>query len=249
MHTLQDTVCSGAHQLTHCWCSGACRGKARGRSHLLPQGCQTSSCRYSPICCDSTCYITFSRRHLSSFQLVVTWAALPGQSPPNIPPAQLKYQGGGREKEGVSHHQHPQQDSHSMYWMLPWQLFWPKASLVLFAKQKQGGCAHTHSPGQPAGPSTLVHSRQCATGPLQTATHHLPHPEVKCCESQCLHLLLTVPAWRASLQKTGIIAFHLQEDKHIKPSERLRYCTDQSQSKYQNWDCKRYNRSKRQLKG
>lgn len=157
---------------------------------------------------------------------------------------------GKRERKGgVSHHRHPQWDSHSTHSMLLWQLFWPKASVVLFAKQKPEGCVHMRSPGQPAGPSTLAHSRQRATGPLQTATHHLPSPEVKRCESQRLYLLPTVPSRLAPLQKTGIIAFYLQEDKHIKPSERLRYCTDQSHSKYQNWDWKRYNRSKRQLKG
>lgn len=120
----------------------------------------------------------------------------------------------GETRRAFSHQHHPRWNR--THWMFPWQLFWPKASSALFAKQK--GSAHTHSPRQPAAPSTLVHSRQYTAAPLWTATHHLPHPAAaRCCESQCFHLLLTVRSGAASLQETGIIAFHLQEGKRIKP--------------------------------
>lgn len=111
----------------------------------------------------------------SSFRLAVTRTALPGQSPPNKPPEQFKYQQRGREKRVFLHKQLSPWDSHSM---LPCQSFWPKASLVLFARQKQESHAHTHSSGQPAGLTILVHSSQHATAPLQAATHHFPYPQV-----------------------------------------------------------------------
>lgn len=209
MHTPQGTLSwSDAQELPS--------GKTRGRNHLLPQRCQISSQGYSQICYHSTCCITLSRRHLSSFQPVVTWAAPLGQSPPDIPAAQFKYQGRGCFPTNTTPSETARTEcSHGNY-------SGPKhLQPSLQGRSREAVLIHTAQGSlELPAPLSTTGNMLCI---VQTVTHHLPQPAaVRCCESQCSHLLLTVHSGPAPLQETGIIAFHLQEDKRIKPSERFR---------------------------
>lgn len=102
----------------------------------------------------------------------------------------------------------------------------PRASILaqsIFSPLYKAEAGRLCSYMQPRAANTFVHSKYALHLCEQPPIHHLPHPAaVRYCESQNLHLLLTVHSEPVSLQETVIIAFHLQEDKHIKLLERFR---------------------------
>lgn len=169
------------------------------------------------ICCHSRCCITFSRRHHSSFQPVVTWGALLAQSPPNIPAAQLKYQGRGRDTECVFLPTPPPVKQHSLN--VPMAIILAQSIFSPLCKAEAGRLCPFTEPRAACSSQHPCPQQAICPAPLPTGTHPAA---VRCRELQYWHLLLAVHSGAASLQETGIIAFHLQEDKRIKPSERFR---------------------------